>query len=91
MVGDKGIKDALGSKEEHATRIQHTIAQYFLTQRVKPAPAGGPVYDDYVTKLVRHHQVMVAAMKTKQSVDIERVEQLWAAIKAIEGYYPGSK
>ncbi len=75
-------------KEEHATKIQHTVAQYFLTQRVKPVPAGGQDYDTYVTKLVRHHQVMVAAMKTKQTVDPRRVEQLRAAIEAIAGYYP---
>jgi hypothetical protein len=34
---------------------------------------------------------MVAAMKTKQTVDPQRVEQLRAAIEAIAGYYPGSK
>ena len=78
----------IATKEEHATKIQHTIAQYFLTQRVKPVPAGGQDYDPYVTKLVRHHQVMVAAMKTKQTVDPRRVEQLRAAIEAIAGYYP---
>jgi len=81
----------IATKEEHATRIQHTIAQYFLTQRVKPAPAGGQAYDTYVTSLVQHHQVMVAAMKTKQTVDPQRVEQLRAAIEAIARYYPGSK
>jgi nickel superoxide dismutase len=81
----------IATKETHATRIQHTIAQYFLTQRVKPSPPGGQAYDTYVTSLVQHHQVMVAAMKTKQTVDPQRVEQLRAAIEAIAGYYPGSK
>ncbi|MHC4080633.1 MAG: superoxide dismutase [Ni] [Planctomycetota bacterium] len=81
----------IATKEEHATRIQHTIAQYFLTQRVKPVPAGGQAYDAYVTRLVQHHQVMVAAMKTKQMVDPQRVEQLRAAIEAIAGYYPSAK
>jgi nickel superoxide dismutase len=81
----------IANKEEHATRIQHTIAQYFLTQRVKPAPEGGQDYDDYVTKLVQHHRVMVAAMKTKQTVDPRQVEELRAAIEAIAGYYPRAK
>ena len=76
---------------QDATRIQHTIAQYFLTQRVKPAPVGAAGYDEYVTKLVRHHAVMVAAMKTKQTVDPGRVEDLRAAIEAIAVYYPASK
>ncbi|MHC4128410.1 MAG: superoxide dismutase [Ni] [Planctomycetota bacterium] len=81
----------IANKEEHATRIQHTIAQYFLTQRVKPAPVGAAGYDDYVTKLIRHHAVMVAAMKAKQAVDPGRVEDLRAAIEAIAVYYPASK
>ncbi len=81
----------IATKEEHATRIQHTVAQYFLTQRVKPAPVGSEGYDDYVTKLIRHHRVMVAAMKAKQTADPRRVEDLRAAIEAIAAYYPASK
>jgi nickel superoxide dismutase len=81
----------IANKEEHAAKIQHTIAQYFLAQRVKPAPAGSPGYGDYVTKLVQHHGVMVAAMKTKQSVDPSRVEDLRETIETIAAYYPASK
>ncbi len=80
----------IDTKEEHATKIQHTIAQYFLTQRVKPVPAGGQDYNTYVTKLVQHHQVMVAAMKTKQTVDPQRVEDLRKAIEVIAAYYPSN-
>lgn len=39
-------------------------------------------------KLVQHHAVMVAAMKTKQAADPALVEQLRAAIDAIAPYYP---
>jgi nickel superoxide dismutase len=81
----------IATKEEHATRIQHAIAQYFLTQRVKPAPVGAAGYDDYVTKLVRHHAVMVAAMKAKQTADRQAADDLRAAIEAIAAYYPDSK
>ena len=76
------------NKEEHATRIQDTIAQYFLNQRIKPAGQGSKGWNDYVMKLVEHHAVMVAAMKTKQSVDPAAVENLRAAIDAIAVYYP---
>ena len=78
----------VATKEDHATSIQHTIAQYFLCQRVKAVPAGSDGYDEYVRKLVEHHRVMVAAMKTKQTVDAAMVEDLRAAIEAIAVYYP---
>ena len=79
----------VATKDAHATNIQDTIGQYFLCQRVKAVPAGSGGYDEYVKKLVEHHRVMVAAMKTKQTVDPARVEDLRAAIEAIAVYYPG--
>ncbi len=76
------------NKEEHATKIQETIAQYFLNQRVKPAPKGSAGWEEYVERLTRHHAVMVAAMTTKQTVDPAKVDELRASINAIAGYYP---
>src|SRR5262245_33181368 len=76
------------NKEEHATSIQQVIAQYFLTQRIKPAKQGTPGWSDYVTRLAQHHAVMVAAMKTKQTVDPAAVDDLKAAVEAIAPYYP---
>ena len=76
------------NKELHATRIQETIAQYFLTQRVKPARQGTQAFNDYVMRLVQHHAVLVAAMKAKQSADPGRAEQLREAIETISVYYP---
>ncbi|MHC5023177.1 MAG: superoxide dismutase [Ni] [Planctomycetota bacterium] len=76
------------TKDEHATRIQHTIAQYFLTQRIKPAEAGTDAWAEYVERLARHHAVMVAAMKTKQNVDPDSARALQAAIEQISAYYP---
>jgi nickel superoxide dismutase len=75
------------NKEEHATRIQHTIAQYFLTQRVKPKAPDTEDYADYVTRLAEHHAVMVAAMKTKQTVDPDAVVTLRRSIERIGRYY----
>jgi nickel superoxide dismutase len=76
------------NKEEHATRIQEAIAQYFLTQRIKPQAMGSAEWNDYVTRLTEHHAVMVAAMKTKQTVDAATVADLRAAIERISRYYP---
>ena len=80
----------INTKEIHATKIQETIAQYFLTQRVKPARQGTQAFNDYVMRLVQHHAVMVAAMKTKQTVDPQRVAELREAIEAIAVYYSAS-
>jgi nickel superoxide dismutase len=79
------------NKEEHATRIQHTIAQYFMTQRIKPAPQGSPGWSEYVTRLSQHHAVMLAALRAKQTVDDAAVNDLRAAVEAIALYYPPDK
>ncbi len=78
----------INNKEIHATKIQDTIAQYFLNQRVKPARQGTQAWNDYVGRLVQHHAVMVAAMKTKQTVDPAAVVTLRESIQAIAVYYP---
>jgi nickel superoxide dismutase len=76
------------NKEHHATKIQDTIAQYFMTQRIKPVRQANQAWNDYVMRLVQHHAVMVAAMKTKQQVDPATVQELRSAIEAIAVYYP---
>lgn len=73
----------VATKEKHATDVQHTIAQYFMTQRIKPDA------EDYTGKLTAAHAVMVAAMKTKQGVDAELAEQLKASILAFHKAYEG--
>ena len=74
------------TKEEHATNTQHIIAQYFMTQRIKPGS------DGYAKKLAAAHAVMVAAMKCKQTVDVGNAKVLRKAIldfyRAYEGKEP---
>ena len=74
------------TKEEHAQRIQDTIAAYFMAQRIKPDA------DGYAKKLQAAHGVMVAAMKCKQSADPETAKALEKAIfdfyRAYEGKEP---
>lgn len=78
----------VNTKEDHATKVEETIAQYFLAQRVKPARQGTQAWNDYIMRLVQHHAVMVAAMKTKQTVDPQSAAVLREAINAIAVYYP---
>jgi len=70
------------NKEKHAQSVISTISDYFLTQRVKPAQ------DDYSDRLVKHHAVIVAAMKAKQHADAQYADDLKASIEALNGYYP---
>jgi nickel superoxide dismutase len=75
------------TKEDHASHIIEVVAEYFLTQKVKPIAPGAEGYDAYLKSLADHHAVMVAAMKTKQTVDSNNVEKLNQAIDALAKHY----
>ncbi|WP_139122449.1 superoxide dismutase, Ni [Veronia pacifica] len=73
------------NKENHAQSVIDSISDYFLTQRVKPSSK------DYTERLVRHHAVIVAAMKAKQNADGKFADELSKAINALSTYYPEHK
>lgn len=75
------------NKETHAQNIQDMAQSYFLAQRVKVSAKGSDGYSDYVTSATALHQIIVAAMKTKQSADPGRVDGLEAAIEDYETHY----
>ena len=70
------------NKESHADNIISTIADYFLTQRVKSGR------QDYLDRLSKHHAVIVAAVKVKQNASAAASADLSTAIKALGPYYP---
>lgn len=76
----------VATKEDHAEKIQETIAAYFMAQRIK---SDG---EDYGKKLMAAHAVMTAAMKAKQDPAEEVAEALKTAIfdfyRAYEGKEP---
>lgn len=69
------------NKEKHAQNIIATISDYFLTQRVKSTQK------DYTERLVKHHTVIVAAMKAKQNANQKQVDALQKAVEALAPYY----
>jgi len=73
------------NKELHAQNIIATISDYFLTQRVKASQK------DYKERLVKHHAVIVAAMKAKQNAGEQYAKELASAIEALAPYYPEHK
>ena len=80
----------INTKEHHAKLTQEIAEQYFLTQRVKFAdPADEDNYEKYVTQLATLHQLIVYAMKAKQTTDRENVEKMKKALTAFEDAYFG--
>jgi nickel superoxide dismutase len=70
------------NKEDHAQKIIATISDYFLTQRVKPSQK------DYTDRLIKHHAVILAAMKAKQNSDVKYAQVLKEKIEALLPFYP---
>ena len=71
------------NKEVHADKIQHIVAQYFMTQRIKPNTS------KYADKLVVLHKMLLYVMKCKQTIDLENVKTLRSLLKEFELLYFG--
>jgi nickel superoxide dismutase len=78
------------NKENHADAFVEIVTQYFMTQRIKPAAKGsGQAYDEYVHKLTLLHQMMVTAMKCKQTTDLDNIAQLRSLLGEFRTAYLG--
>ncbi len=78
----------VSNKESHADELQHIVTQYFMTQRVKPAPDGDEaVREKYSKQLSLLHRMLVGAMKAKQTIDPVHVEELRRLIEEFAGLY----
>jgi len=63
------------NKDSHAQAIQEKVLNYFLAQRLKlPEDEAGK--KAYLEKLTLCHEVIVTAMKCKQSTDLANVKKL---------------
>ncbi len=74
----------VNNKELHAQMIQDICYDYFLAQRIKSS------MDDYTEQLKAVHAIIVAAMKTKQTVDPDNVAALEDAISKYKTIYLGA-
>ncbi|UCE41558.1 MAG: superoxide dismutase [Candidatus Aminicenantes bacterium] len=76
------------NKEKHAEEIQYIIGQYFLTQRIKnPDSEDEQAVERYLKKLAHCHQILVFAMKTKQTTEMGNVEMLKSKVAAFKKIY----
>jgi len=74
------------TKEDHASKIQKVVSEYFLTQRIK-AKTEGSEFDTYVKQTTTLHQILVSAMKCKQTVDLGHVDEGLHQIKTFIDLY----
>lgn len=80
----------VNNKEKHATDLQGIVTQYFMTQRLKPADKGdAEAQSAYVKKLTLLHQMLVYAMKAKQTTDQSNVEKLRSLLAEFKTAYSG--
>ena len=76
------------NKEKHAIDLMHIVTQYFMTQRIKPVDEkDAQVYVEYRNKLVLLHQMLVYAMKAKQTTDLANVENLKSLLTQFRSIY----
>ena len=71
----------VSTKESHAAKIQKIVCEYFLIQRIKSSSS------NYHKLLTSAHEVLVTAMKCKQTVDGEAPKALKAAILNLQKEY----
>ena len=69
------------NKENHAAELQEIVSQYFMTQHIK--------FDakEYDKKIGLLHQMLVYAMKCKQTTDLENTEALKKLVKEFSDIY----
>ena len=78
------------NKEEHAKKIQDIVSQYFLHQRIKITSSDNEdAHAKYVKQLELLHNILVFAMKSKQTTDLAHIETLREKVHNFEHVYFG--
>ena len=69
------------NKEHHADELQEIVTQYFMTQRIKTDT------ENYEKKITVLHQMLISAMKSKQTTDEANVAELRKLIDEFHKLY----
>ncbi len=78
----------VNNKEKHADDIREIVAQYFLAQRIKTPEGDDPsARQAYSEKLALLHQMIVSAMKCKQTTDPAHVKKSKELLQAFQALY----
>ena len=73
------------NKEKHADALSTIVTEYFMAQRINP---GAEKYEENLKTL---HEILVTAMKTKQSTDLAQIDKLNELIHTFDHSYLGEK
>jgi len=80
----------VNNKEAHADELTEIVTFYFMAQRVKPAdPSNRAAQPKYLREITLLHQMVVAAMKAKQTTDLEHCAKLRELIAKFKASYLG--
>lgn len=89
--GDKNYNQIVRwivNKEEHADELSHIVSFYFMAQRLAIADKkDSKEYKEYLNKLTLLHELLVYAMKAKQTTDLDNVEKLKTLTASFKSAY----
>jgi nickel superoxide dismutase len=78
----------IANKEKHADEVQEIVTQYFMTQRVKvPSTTDKASAGKYTKQLTLLHQLLVTAMKMKQTTDSNHITRAHTLVNDFSGAY----
>jgi len=76
------------NKDKHADKISDTVTYYFMAQRVKPVDSDDKKASGlYMEKLKALHEILVYAMKAKQTTDLVYVDKMNDTVESFEALY----
>lgn len=76
------------NKESHADQLTEIVTYYFMAQRIKPVgEKNSKDYQKYLDELKILHEIIIIAMKTKQTVDLNLCYQLHVLIDRFKNSY----
>ena len=71
----------VAAKEYHAQNIQDIVSKYFLTQRIKKSS------ENYIKKITFLHELLISAMKCKQTLDKKNVSNSLSLLDSFSELY----
>lgn len=78
----------ISNKEDHANQFQHIVTQYFMTQRIKLVDGSDKsALEKYQKEIGLLHEMLVYAMKTKQTTNLQNCEKLRELIDSFYNSY----
>lgn len=78
----------VNNKDAHADEFMESITGYFMAQRVIPVEQDKPmIHNQYVRQIAILHKLLITAMKTKQSTDLQLIKDLRDQLDNFEKLY----